>query len=255
MTGRALRTILPPLVAFTVLLGAWELLVRAFGIAKLILPAPSAIATAITSDWGGWYRAAMVTGKEALCGFIIALAVALVLAVVATSTPALERAVLPVVTVVQLIPVVALAPALVIGLGFGPAPRILVAALITFAPLTVNAVVGLQSVEPDMAEVLRSVHASRREILLRLRLPMALPYLAAAARVCVGLALIGAMVAEWQGSSEGLGYTFTRAQRSLATERMWAAVFVLAFMGVVGLTAIGLLERRLLRWRPTRLRT
>ena len=255
MTARALRTILPPLLAFAMLLGAWELAVRAFGITKLVLPAPTAIAAAITSDWSGWLSAAVVTGEEALLGFLIALVVALVLAVAATSTPAAERAVLPVVTVVQLIPVVALAPALVIGLGFGPAPRVLVAALITFAPLTVNAVVGLQSVEPDTLEVLRSVHASRWEILVRLRLPMALPYLVAAARVCVGLALIGAMVAEWQGSSEGLGYTFTRAQRSLSTERMWAAVFVLALMGVVALAAIGLLERRLLRWRPTRLRT
>ena len=179
---------------------------------------------------------------------------ALVLAVAATASPALERAMLPVVTVVQLVPVVALAPALVIGLGFGQTPRVLVAALITFAPLTLNAIVGLQAVEADALEVMRSVDASSWEILVKLRLPHALPFLAAATRVCVGLALIGAMVAEWQGSSEGLGYAFTRAQRSLATDRMWASVFVLAIMGVITLGGIGVLERRLLRWRPSRLR-
>ena len=117
-----------------------------------------------------------------------------------------------------------------------------------------SAVAGLRAVEPDPLEVLRSVDASDREILVRLRIPAALPYLAAATRVCVGLALIGAMVAEWQGSSEGLGYAFTRAQRALATERMWAAVVVLATMGVIGVTVVGVLERRLLRWRPERLR-
>jgi len=255
MGRRPVRHLLPPMVAFAFLLGTWELVVRAFAIKSLVLPAPSAIAEAVTADWSGWLHAAWVTGQEALMGFVIALLVSLVLAVAAISAPAVERAVLPVVTVVQLVPVVALAPALVIGLGFGPAPRVLVAALITFAPLTVNTIAGLQSVEPATLEVLRSVNASRREILLRLQLPMALPYVAAATRVCVGLALIGAMVAEWQGSSEGLGYAFTRAQRNLATERMWASVFVLAIMGVATLGVIGLLERRLLRWRPARLRS
>ena len=243
-----------PLLAFAGLLGTWEVAVRAFRIKELILPAPSAIAAAVGEDWQGWMAAAWVTGQEAFLGFLIALAVALVLAVAATASPALERAMLPVVTVVQLVPVVALAPALVIGLGFGQTPRVLVAALITFAPLTLNAIVGLQAVEADALEVMRSVDASSWEILVKLRLPHALPFLAAATRVCVGLALIGAMVAEWQGSSEGLGYAFTRAQRSLATDRMWASVFVLAIMGVITLGGIGVLERRLLRWRPSRLR-
>ena len=243
-----------PLLAFAGLLGTWEVAVRAFRIKELILPAPSAIAAAVGEDWRGWMAAAWVTGQEAFLGFLIALAVALVLAVAATASPALERAMLPVVTVVQLVPVVALAPALVIGLGFGQTPRVLVAALITFAPLTLNAIVGLQAVEADALEVMRSVDASSWEILVKLRLPHALPFLAAATRVCVGLALIGAMVAEWQGSSEGLGYAFTRAQRSLATDRMWASVFVLAIMGVITLGGIGILERRLLRWRPSRLR-
>lgn len=244
----------PPLLAFVALLGGWELYVRARDVKQLILPAPSKILAAVLEDRGGWVAAAWVTGQEAFFGFLIALAAALLLAVAATATRAAERAVLPVVTVVQLIPVVALAPALVIGLGFGMWPRILVAALITFAPLTVNAIAGMQSVDADALELLRSVDASRWEILLRLRLPQSVPYLVAAARVSVGLALIGAMVAEWQGSSAGLGYTFSRAQAVLATDRMWAAVFVLASMGVAALGGIALLERRLLRWRPGRLR-
>ncbi len=252
--ARPSTALVAPLLAFAGLLGTWEVAVRAFRIKELILPAPSAIAAAVGEDWQGWLAAAWVTGQEAFLGFLIALAVALVLAVAATASPALERAMLPVVTVVQLVPVVALAPALVIGLGFGQTPRVLVAALITFAPLTLNAIVGLQAVEADALEVMRSVDASSWEILVKLRLPHALPFLAAATRVCVGLALIGAMVAEWQGSSEGLGYAFTRAQRSLATDRMWASVFVLAIMGVIALGGIGTLERRLLRWRPSRLR-
>lgn len=253
-TRRGAGALIPPVVAFVVLLGGWELYVRARDVKKLILPAPSKIARAVLEDRRGWVAAAWVTGQEAFFGFLIALVVALLLAVAATASRAVERAVLPVVTVVQLIPVVALAPALVIGLGFDMRPRVLVAALIAFAPLTVNAIAGMQSVDADAHDLLRSVNASRFEILLRLRLPQSVPYLVAAARVCVGLALIGAMVAEWQGSSAGLGYTFSQAQSVLATDRMWAAVFVLAAMGVAALGGIALLERRLLRWRPGRLR-
>ncbi len=251
---RGAGAVLPPLVAFVVFLGGWELWVRARNVKKLVLPAPSKIAGAVMEDRSAWLGAAWVTGQEAFFGFMIALVVALLLAVAATASRAVERAVLPVVTVVQLIPVVALAPALVIGLGFDMRPRVLVAALIAFAPLTVNAIVGMQAVDSAALEVLRSVDASRWEILVRLRLPQSVPYLVAAARVCVGLALIGAMVAEWQFSSAGLGYRFSRAQSLLATEQMWAAVFVLAAMGVAALGAIALLERRLLRWRPGRLR-
>ncbi|MFN0030075.1 MAG: ABC transporter permease [Acidimicrobiales bacterium] len=253
-TRRGAGALFPPMVAFVVLLGGWELYVRVRNVKSLVLPAPSKIARAVLEDRSGWVAAAWVTGQEAFFGFLIALGVALALAVAATTTRSVERAVLPVVTVVQLIPVVALAPALVIGLGFGMWPRVLVAGLIAFAPLTVNAIAGMQAVDADALELLRSVDASRWEILVRLRLPHSVPYLVAAARVCVGLALIGAMVAEWQGSSAGLGYTFSRAQRTLATERMWAAVFVLAIMGVAALGGIALLERRLLRWRPGRLR-
>lgn len=243
----------PPVVAFAAIGGVWELIVRALGIRKLVLPPPTAIAGAVWDNRGGWLHDAWITGQEAFFGLMIALGVALVLAIAATYARPIERAVLPVITVMQLIPVVALGPALVIGLGFGMRPRIVVAALITFAPLTINAIIGFQAIDRDTLEVLRSVNASPGEVFLKLRLPHAMPYLAAATRVSIGLSLIGAMVAEWQGSSEGLGYTFARAQRSLATERMWAAVFVLALMGVAGTVVIGFIERRLLRWQPTRL--
>lgn len=254
MTSLRFRSaVLPPLCAFAVIAGVWEALVRLFSVQRLVLPPPSAIARAVAESPSAWFHDALVTGQEAALGLALALFVALATAVAATYARPIERAVLPVITVLQLIPVVALGPALVIGLGFGMRPRVIVAALITFAPLTINAIIGLQAIDRDSLEVLRSVNASHREIFLKLRLPHALPYLAAAIRVSIGLSLIGAMVAEWQGSAEGLGYTFVRAQRALATERMWAAVFVLALMGVAGTVVVSFIERRLLRWHPARL--
>jgi len=125
---------------------------------------------------------------------------------------------------------------------------VVMAALITFVPLVVNLTTGLGSVEPASEEVLRSVAATRGDVFRKLRVPHALPYLFAALRVCVGLALIGALVAEWFGSTEGLGRTMTQARNSLAITELWAAVAVLMLMGIVGTAAVRVVERRALRW-------
>jgi ABC-type nitrate/sulfonate/bicarbonate transport system permease component len=241
----------PPLLAFAVLLGAWEAFVRLRDIRSFLLPAPSAVARELWDNPGTWWADAVVTGREAVLGFVAALVVASVLAVAIVHLRPLERALLPVITMVQVTPIIALAPPLVVWLGFGLSPKVVMAALITFIPFTINAIRGLRSVDPDTLELLRSVDASRREVFLTLRVPHALPYLLAAARVSVGLALIGALVAEWSGSSEGLGYTMIRAQRNLDATKVWAAVFVLTSMGLVGTLAVGAAERRLLRWHPS----
>jgi NitT/TauT family transport system permease protein len=141
-----------------------------------------------------------------------------------------------------------LATPLVIWLGFGLAPKIVMAALITFVPMVVNLTTGLRSVDPDSAEVLASVGASRVDVFRRLRVPHAMPYLYSALRVCVGLALIGALVAEWFGSTEGLGRTMVQARNSLAITDLWAAVGVLAVMGVLANGVVRLVERYALRW-------
>jgi NitT/TauT family transport system permease protein len=241
----------PPLVAFALLLGAWEAFVRIRHIRQFLLPAPTAVARDLWHHPDAWWHDAIVTGKEAVTGFVVAFAVALFLAVLIVHVRALERALLPVITMVQVTPIIALAPPLVVWLGFGLAPKVVMAVLITFIPFTINAVRGLRSIDPDTLEVLRSVNASSWEIFVRLRLPHALPYLLTAARVCVGLSLIGALVAEWSGSSEGLGYAMIRAQRNLDATRVWAAVFVLTVMGLLGTLAVGAAERRLLRWHPS----
>lgn len=245
---RAFSAVLPPTLAFAVLFGGWELFVRASDISHLVLPAPSAIGREIWDEPGYWWSHAMVTGSEALLGLLIALVVAIVLAILIAHSTVMDRALTPVVTMVQVTPVIALATPLVIWLGFGLAPKVVMAALITFVPLVVNAAMGLRSIDATTEEVLRSVAASPSEIFWKLRVPQALPYLFSALRVCVGLALIGALVAEWFGSTEGLGRVMTQARNSLAITKLWAAVAVLMAMGIVATTLVRLVERRVLRW-------
>jgi NitT/TauT family transport system permease protein len=244
--------LLPTVIAFGLLFGLWEAAVAVWDVKRLVLPPPSAIVADIWRNPGYWVHHAWVTGQEAVAGFVLALAVSLVLAVAIVHSRLAERALLPVLTMVQVTPIIALAvPLFILFRSFGLGPKIVMSALVVFIPFTVNAIAGLRAIDPDTLEVLRSVDASRREVLLRLRLPHALPYLFAAARVCIGLALIGALVAEWSGSSEGLGYVMVTGQRQFATTAVWAAVFVLTAMGLVGVALVGWAERRLLRWHPT----
>jgi NitT/TauT family transport system permease protein len=245
-----LRRSVPPLVAFALLLGGWQAFVSTQDVSPLVLPAPDAIASNLFENWSFYLDDAMVTLREAAWGFAIAVVLSLGLAVVMTNSRLAHHAINPLQTALRSMPVVALAPALVMWLGFGDAPKIIIAAIITFPPLLVNALSGLARVDAAALEVLRSLGAGSREIFLHLRVPHALPYLLSAAKVCVSLALVGAVVGEWAGSSEGLGYRIVRAQSDLETTTVWGATIALALLGMVLTLGISLLERRLLRHHP-----
>lgn len=248
---RTAAVVLPALASFAVLFGGWELFVRSRGINQLILPAPSAIARELWEHPGRWWDDAVVTGGEALLGLGVAFVVAVGLAILISHSVVMDRALTPVVTMVQVTPVIALATPLTIWLGFGLAPKVVTAGLITFVPLVVNVATGFRAVDPTTHELFRSVAASRAEVFWKLRVPHCLPYLFSALRVSVGLSLIGALVAEWFGSTEGLGRTMVQARQSLAYTKLWAAVAVLMLMGIVGVTVVRVVERRVLRWHPT----
>lgn len=248
---RTAAYLVPPLISFILLFGTWEWFVRSRGINAIILPAPSAIAAELWNNPGRWWDDAMVTGWEALLGLTVAFVVAVGLAILISHWSVMDRALSPVVTMVQVTPVIALATPLTIWLGFGLAPKVVMAALITFVPLVLNAATGFRAIDPTTHEVFRSVSANRVEVFWKLRVPHCLPYLFSALRVCVGLALIGALVAEWFGSTEGLGRTMVQARNSLAYTKLWAAVAVLMIMGIVGVSIVRLVERRVLRWHPS----
>jgi NitT/TauT family transport system permease protein len=248
---RTAAGLLPPLASFAVIFGGWEWFVRSRGINEIILPAPSAIGRELWDNPGRWWDDATVTGGEALLGLAAAFVVAVTLAILISHFTVMDRALTPVVTMVQVTPVIALATPLTIWLGFGLAPKVVMAALITFVPLVINAATGFRAVDPTSHELFRSVAANRTEVFWKLRVHHSLPYLFSALRVCVGLALIGALVAEWFGSTEGLGRTMVQARNSLAYTKLWAAVAVLMLMGIVGVTVVRLVERWVLRWHPS----
>ncbi|HEX9258748.1 MAG TPA: ABC transporter permease [Acidimicrobiales bacterium] len=243
---------LAPVAGVLTFLGLWQVLVMAFDVPRYQLVAPWHVVQHLADDPTFYLEATWVTAREAILGFAIAALAAVALASVAALLPFFERAANPVVVLLQVTPVIAYTPAVVIWLGGGLKPILVVTALVCFVPFYFNGVIGLRSVDPASLELLHSVDARRREIYWRLRLPHALPYLLSAARIAVGLALVGAVLGEYFALvSEGLGVALKKAQAQSDYDQLWGAIFSLALLGSVMTLLLGLLERRLLRWHSS----
>jgi NitT/TauT family transport system permease protein len=249
---RMARAVVPPIVGVGGFLLLWQLLVTVLDIPQFELPAPSAILRHIASDPAFYITNARVTLWEAFLGFWLGLIGALAVAAIMAHSRFVEQAVTPLAVLVQVTPLIAYAPALVIWLGFGMKPILVGTALVCFVPFLFNAVVGFRSIDPTTHELLRSVDASKREVFFRLRVPHALPYLFSAARIAVGLALIGAVLTEFfAGVRSGLGWSVKQAQAFNLALQLWGSIFVLAFLGAAATALIGLLERVVLRWHSS----
>lgn len=226
----------------------WELILRVVQVPIYILPPPSAIAARLIAHWPNLALQGAITLAEALLGFGLACGLSLVAATVMVHSPVLERTLLPLAILLKVTPVVAVAPLLVIWLGFGMAPRAVVAALLTFYPMLITALSGFRAMSAEAADLMTSLSASRWEVFRLIRWPSALPHLFAGARVAVPLSLIGAVVGEWAGAESGLGRAVLLAYTNLDLPELFAAVVVLAAAGT-GLTAgLSFIERRTVFW-------
>ncbi len=195
---------------------------------------------------------ALVTLYEAAAGLALGAAAAMVFAAAALHSRLLDRILSPLVVASQTVPVIALAPLLVLWLGYGALPRVIVCALIAFFPMAVTSLEGLRATDPQLLELLRSVGASRWDVFWRVRFPGAAPYLTAGLRTGATLSLVGAVVAEWTGADHGLGYLVLSANSQLATAQAFAAVLLITVMGLAAYGGVVLLQRRLGRWHPAR---
>ncbi|MBM3945631.1 MAG: ABC transporter permease [SAR202 cluster bacterium] len=243
--------VLPPLVALTIAAVVWEVWVRAAGVPTYLMPAPSLILDRLFSGIGFFARHGGITLAEALAGFALGSAVAIIGASVMAYSRLLERSLFPLAVLVKVTPIVAVAPLFVIWFGFGSFPKILIAALITFFPVLVNGLTGLRAVRPEALEFFQSVASSKRETYVKLRLPSSLPYLFAAFRISVPLSVIGAVVGEWFSGDRGLGSVIIVSHNNLDMPTLFAAIVTLAVIGI-GLTMLTWwLEKRVLFWHES----
>ena len=248
------RYVLPALV-LALLIGAWQLaatsgfLANVLNLEDFLVPAPSEIAKTLWEERSLLADNAWVTLKEVLLGFACAVVAGLAFAVVLHVSETLRRAFYPLIVASQTIPIIAIAPILVVWFGFGIGPKLAIIALICFFPITVNTLDGLRSVDPDAVKMMRTLDAGRWAIMRRVEAPTALPYAFSGAKIAVAVAVIGAVFGEWAGSSSGLGYLMQIDNAGLNTPRLWASVVVLSLMAIGLFAALSLLERRVVRWR------
>jgi putative hydroxymethylpyrimidine transport system permease protein len=238
----------PPLALLALGVGGWEAAARLGGIENYLLPAPSEVARALVEDRDLLISDAWVTGQEVLLGFALALALGVAIAIVLHWSPLLRRAVYPLVVASQAVPVIVIAPILVIWFGFGIAPKLIVIALICFFPVVVNTFDGLQSVDRAQVKMLRTLNASRAEVFRYLELPASLPYLFSGAKVAVAVAVIGAVFGELVGSDAGLGHAIQVGTAQLLTARVFAAVLILSLMAIALFALVRAIERRTVPW-------
>lgn len=241
--------VVPPILALVVLIGVWEVAVRTFGIAPYLLPSPTKVWHAFGELSSTVGDDIVTTMTEALLGLTLGAFAAVVIAVLLWSWSFARRAVLPLLVISQTVPMVVLAPLLVLWFGLGTMPKVIVVALTTFFPVVVSTVQGLLATDQDRIDLFRTMRASRRDITRHVLLPSAMPSFFAGLRIGASYAVAAAVIGEWVGATAGLGLLLTRAQRSFRIDRVFVAVGVITFFSVALYVFVDQLSRVLMPWQ------
>jgi putative hydroxymethylpyrimidine transport system permease protein len=236
------------LLLLLALLGAWQLYVKLNHYDPLVVPGPTDVADSLWHDRGLLWSNLGPTATEIVLGLALAVLAALAVAVLVHLVHPVRPAVLPLVAGSQAIPVVVLAPVLVAIFGFGVLPKVVIVALVTFFPIAVTTLDGLESVDPSLRKLLRTMGASRWQTLRLVEGPAALPGMLSGMKIAIAVAVIGAVLAEASGVTAGLGLVITQASNNLTTARAFAATIVLGVLAGALFAALTLAERHLVPW-------
>ena len=226
----------------------WEILCRVLSIPAFVLPSPSKSIGALIEYWQAIWLNAIHTLTTTLLGFALAVAFGVLLGVIVGASPLLYRALNPLLVGFNSVPKVALVPVLVLWFGIGTVPAVLTAFSIAFFPITVNVSTGIVTMEPELADVLRSLGASKADILWRVGLPRSLPYFFASLKISITLAFVGAVISETIASNVGIGYLMLSASSTFRVPLVFAALLVIAGMGILMYAAAALVEHRYAGW-------
>jgi len=248
--GRALNVVL----LFAALMIIWEACVHVFDIKPFLLPAPSLVFAAIVQKPGFYLYHASQTLLETFLGFALATVVGVAMAVAVVYSRFVERTLFTLLITLNAVPKIAIAPLFIIWLGTDLSPKIAIAMLVALFPIVIDTVLGLRSVDPEMLDMARSLRASRRQVLWKIRAPCALPSLFAGLKVGISLAFIGAIVGEFIAAQSGLGFVVVSSQATFDTTPMFAAITLLAIIGLVLFYLVELAEHLVLPWHVSRRR-
>lgn len=241
--------VVPACAALAVMVGFWEMWVRVRNTADYVLPPPSQIWSAFVANRGLLGDHVATTLTEAALGLGVGALLGVGLAVVIAGSRFARRVLYPLVVASQTIPMIIMAPLLVLWFGFGMTPKVVVVALVTFFPVAIATVGGLTGADPEMVDLVRSMGASRRDVLRHVRIPHALPALFDGLRIAAAYTVAAAVIAEWTGASKGLGIYISRSQASFRVDQVFVAVVIVALLSTALFLVIGGLARIASPWR------
>jgi NitT/TauT family transport system permease protein len=235
---------------YVVLLLVWECVTRLLGVPGWILPAPSAIAGAAAAWAPELFWNSIVTLRETLVGFLLALFLSVPLAVIIAFTTTARRLLYPILLGLQSVPKVALAPLIILWLGIGEWPKIVIVVLVCFFPILVNVVAGFEAVPKSMLDLMHSMRASKAMTFRRLRFPVAVPHLFTGCKIAITFAVIGSVIGEFVAAQDGLGYLILMSSAQSQTPLAFAAIILLTLLSVVLFYGVEFVERRIVQWSP-----
>ncbi|MGW2118228.1 ABC transporter permease [Streptomyces zhihengii] len=250
--GRILERSWRPFALLLACFAAWWAIAAAEIVEPYLVPSPGATLDVLTSKADYIAQHTWVTTYETLLGFVIAVAVGVLAAVVMVYSATVEKTLYPILLFAQVVPKIAIAPLFVVWLGFGITPKILIAVLIAFFPVVISMVTGLKAVDPEMLQLSATMGASPWQTFVKIRLPASLPHLFSGLKVAVTLAVTGAVVGEFVGANEGLGYVILQANGNLDTPMLFAGLLVMSLIGVVLFVLVEIAEKLLLPWHASR---
>lgn len=244
---------LPSLIVFLGIGLAWQLATTVLGVPKYLIPSPESVWAVLSKHPQMFAANTLVTLRELLGGFALAVLLAVPLALFISYSRIFERFVNPVIVISQALPKVAIAPLLLVWFGFGEFPKILMAALIAFFPMLISATTGFKGIEPDVMSLARSTGASGLRIFWKIRLPSALPAMFGGLKLAITFAVIGAILGEFLSGDSGLGYLIQSASGAQRTDMLFAALIIISLVSVALFYAVEFVERKLIFWHQSQI--
>ncbi|MDV7198947.1 ABC transporter permease [Rhodococcus kroppenstedtii] len=235
-----------------VLVAAWWAVTSSELVAPYILPSPGDTWSTMVDNASYLAGHTWVTTYETIAGFLIASVIGVAIAVVMIYSSSIEKTMYPLILFAQVIPKIAIAPLFVVWLGFGPSPKILVAVLMAFFPIAIASMAGLRSVDPEILELTSTMGASKWKTFVKVRFPASLPQLMSGLKIAATLAVTGAVVGEFVGANEGLGYVILQANGNIDTAMLFAALIIMSLLGIILFLVIEIAEKFLIPWHASR---
>ena len=242
---------IPPVIAMVVILTVWQLISVSGVLPTYMLPSPVAVCSALTGDISTILFHAKYTLQESFYGLLTGICLAFVFATMMDRFKVLDQAFYPIMIITQTIPTIAIAPILVLWMGFGMAPKITLVVITTFFPITIGLLDGYKSVDQDAIHLLQAMGASRVQIFYHVKFPSALPHFFSGLKISASYAVVGAVVSEWLGGFNGLGVYMTRVKKAYAFDKMFAVIIFIVVISLLLLLTVNVLRRIAMPWLQT----